>query len=147
MVATGKVIRFDEVRGYGFVAPDLGGDDLFVHVNDLEIDKRLIAPGVQVEFIAEEGDRGLKASRLRLRNQVSTTVSSAPERRTAETEQAGGNLAASPDDLCDVLTAEQLISELTESLLTAVPTLTAQQILAARTCVVTLARGHSWIDD
>ena len=29
IMLTGKVIRFDEVRGYGFIAPDGGGEDVF----------------------------------------------------------------------------------------------------------------------
>jgi CspA family cold shock protein len=62
-VEKGKVVRFDEFRGYGFVAPDAGGEDVFIHVNDLDFDKRLIEPGALVEFDVEDGDRGPKASR------------------------------------------------------------------------------------
>ncbi|UMP06989.1 cold-shock protein [Amycolatopsis sp. EV170708-02-1] len=139
---TGTVIRFDEVRGYGFVSSDLGGDDLFIHVNDLEIDKRLIVPGVQVEFVTEEGDRGLKASRVRLSGKPSAAAPPVSATAQAEADPADG-----PDDLCDVLTVGQLTSELTESLLATVHSLTAQQILAVRECVVVLARGHGWIDE
>ena len=57
MLSTGKVIRFDEFKGYGFVAPDEGGEDVFIHVNDLDFDKRLLAPGVRVEYVAVDGDR------------------------------------------------------------------------------------------
>ena len=39
MMLTGKVIRFDDVRGYGFIAPDGGGEDVFVHANVLGDDK------------------------------------------------------------------------------------------------------------
>ena len=65
VVLTGKIIRFDPVRGYGFAAPDTGGEDVFVHANDLEVDKELIVPGVAVEFTLGEGERGLKASHVR----------------------------------------------------------------------------------
>jgi CspA family cold shock protein len=145
-MTTGKVIRFDTIRGYGFVSPDQGGEDLFIHVNDLDIDKRLIVPGVQVEFMAEEGDRGLKASHLRLRSQPATVIPS-PVRQPTETDPSGPGLMDDPDDLCDVLTVKQLNSELTERLLVSVQTLTAQQILAVRECVVALAREHAWTDD
>lgn len=58
---TGKVIRFDEVRGYGFIAPDGGGEDVFVHANVLGDDKYVFGPGLRVEFEVSDGDRGPKA--------------------------------------------------------------------------------------
>src|SRR5690606_31782118 len=70
LVVRGKVVRFDDMRGYGFVAPEGGGEDVFMHVNDLDVDKRLIAPGVVVEFTVEDGERGLKASGIRLVRQA-----------------------------------------------------------------------------
>jgi cold shock protein len=63
---TGKVIRFDEVRGYGFIAPDGGGEDIFVHANVLGDDKYVFGPGLRVEFEATDGDRGPKAYAVHL---------------------------------------------------------------------------------
>jgi CspA family cold shock protein len=60
-VSTGTVVSFDRIKGYGFVAPDVGGEDVFIHVNDLNDlhgDKALLGPGCLVEFRLEEGDRG-----------------------------------------------------------------------------------------
>src|SRR5918999_5540345 len=87
-VVQGKVIRFDEVRGYGFVAPDTGGDDVFIHVNDLEFDKRHLAVGAVVDFEVEDGDRGLKASKV-------TLVAPAPVPAMAAAGVGSGGLAAS----------------------------------------------------
>ncbi|HKS48625.1 MAG TPA: cold shock domain-containing protein [Amycolatopsis sp.] len=124
VVVTGKVVRFDEIRGYGFVTPDGGGEDVFVHVNDLDVDKRLIAPGAVVEFTVEEGDRGPKASNVRI-------VRNAPA-VTKEVEYLEFSL--------------EFREELTEALLTGVPTLTAEQIVRVRMTVLDLVRDRGWLD-
>ncbi|MTD53511.1 cold shock domain-containing protein [Amycolatopsis sp. RM579] len=123
MVVTGKVVRFDEMRGYGFVAPDDGGEDVFVHVNDLDVDKRLIAPGTVVEFTLEDGERGPKASNVRVV-------------RNARSGNDDDYLPAGLD----------FREELTEALLTGVPTLTAEQLLRVRRTVLDLANQHGWLD-
>lgn len=65
MVA-GRVVRFDGTRGYGFIAPEDGGEDVFLHVNDLLIPEESVRSGLVVEFEVESGERGLKASGIRL---------------------------------------------------------------------------------
>jgi cold shock CspA family protein len=65
-MVTGRVVRFDSVRGFGFIAPDHGGDDVFLHVNDLLVPEHYVRSGLSVQFEVEEGGRGLKASAVRL---------------------------------------------------------------------------------
>lgn len=136
---TGRVVKFDEFHGYGFLSPDTGGDDVFVHVNDLSFDKHLLLPGVRVEFTAEEGERGLKASGVRLVESATTFAhkQTVPQPRAADQD----------DVMCDVLSSTELVAELTEKLLSQVPSLTGQQIGAVRRCQLELARSHGWIDD
>ncbi|MFC7340202.1 cold-shock protein [Saccharopolyspora griseoalba] len=129
-MVTGKVIRFDEVRGYGFVAPDSGGEDVFIHVNDLTFDKRLIAPGVVVEFDPEDSDRGPKASNVSI-------VRSAP---------ASGGESPTEDELFDVLSAKEFHEVVTEALLTSAPTMTAEQVLQVRQKLTQIAVRHGWVD-
>ena len=58
----GKVLRFDEIRGYGFIAPEDGGDDVFMHANDFRDDETLFRPGAVVEFDLEDGRHSFQAA-------------------------------------------------------------------------------------
>lgn len=60
-MATGRVLQFDQARGYGFVAAEDGGDDVFLHASVFDGDPGLLAPGMKVEFKIMAGDRGRKA--------------------------------------------------------------------------------------
>lgn len=141
LLSTGKVIRFDEFKGYGFVAPDEGGEDVFIHVNDLDFDKRLLAPGVRVEYVAEEGDRGLKAA------QVQIIDSPKPVTRAAVPAVVQDAETTEYDDVvCDVLSLHDFSTELTEGLLRANRVLTAEQILDIRQVVVRIAQSHKWLE-
>ncbi|MFW5829331.1 MAG: cold-shock protein [Planctomycetota bacterium] len=64
---TGSVARFDARRGYGFLVPDDGGEDVFVHQNNIVMDGfRFLNPGERVRFDVEEGARGRKAVSVEL---------------------------------------------------------------------------------
>jgi cold shock CspA family protein len=60
-MSTGKIIRFDVDKGYGFIAQDNGGDDVFVHANDLLHVGKQIGTGTKLKFSVMDGARGLKA--------------------------------------------------------------------------------------
>lgn len=65
-MARGRVKRFDEKKGYGFIQQDTGGPDVFVHYSDVAGDGfRTLSPGDEVEFELIEGDKGLKAINVR----------------------------------------------------------------------------------
>ncbi|HEX3778826.1 MAG TPA: cold shock domain-containing protein [Pseudonocardiaceae bacterium] len=138
-------MRFDEIRGYGFIAPEDGGDDVFMHANDFRDDESLFRPGALVEFELEDGDRGPKASGIKVVERgtvsVGSPVSSAPA-VVARTVAAG-----EPDDgLCDVLTSREFRYEVTDVLIESVPTLTAAQIGAVRERLAGFAKSHGWIE-
>jgi CspA family cold shock protein len=138
-VVTGRVVRFDSVRGYGFIAPEQGGEDVFLHVNDLTMPESYLRPGLHVAFEIEEGDRGLKASAVRLADSA--------ERKPVESHSTR---AADPGDeekqLCDVLSQAEYTREITELLLAAAPSLTAEQILLIRRQLGTFGSSHGWIE-
>ena len=61
-MATGTVKWFSDDKGYGFITPDEGGKDLFVHHSGIDGHGfRSLADGAKVSFEAEAGDRGPKA--------------------------------------------------------------------------------------
>ena len=61
-MATGVVVRFDARRGYGFVGPDDGGEDVFVHQNNINMEGfRYLQVGERVTYELEVGEKGMKA--------------------------------------------------------------------------------------
>ena len=59
---TGTVKWFNATKGFGFIAPDDGGKDLFVHHSSIQSRGfRSLDEGQQVEFDVEQGDKGLQA--------------------------------------------------------------------------------------
>lgn len=62
MASTGTVVRFDRRRGYGFVQPDDGGEDVFVHQNNINMEGfRFLQVGERVTYELEVGEKGMKA--------------------------------------------------------------------------------------
>ena len=61
-MATGTVKWFSDEKGFGFVTPDEGGKDLFVHHRGINSNGfRTLAEGSRVSYDAENGDKGPKA--------------------------------------------------------------------------------------
>ena len=59
---SGKVKWFNKTKGYGFICPEDGSEDVFIHVTVLEkIGMRSLEEEQQVEFSVEQGDKGLQA--------------------------------------------------------------------------------------
>jgi cold shock protein len=64
-MATGTVKWFNADKGYGFITPDDGGKDLFVHFSAIQgSGYRSLAEGAKVEFEAQQGDKGPQAANV-----------------------------------------------------------------------------------
>lgn len=58
-MATGTVKWFNDAKGYGFIQPDDGGKDLFVHFSAVQSDGfKTLYEGDKVEFNVEDDPRG-----------------------------------------------------------------------------------------
>ena len=64
-MATGIVKWFNGEKGFGFIAPDDGSDDVFVHFSAIHSKGfRTLEEGDKVEYDVEEGPKGLQASNV-----------------------------------------------------------------------------------
>lgn len=153
-MATGRVLQFDKERGYGFIAADDGGEDVFLHASVYEGDSYELSPGARVEFKVMAGDRGRKAFAVRSIPDDSDSPgnpvrSPGPvEARQVALDEDTAKDVHFPDDepMCDVLSREEFSQEVAEILLAKAPTLTGQQILQVRESMLECARKHGWID-
>ena len=65
-MATGTVKYFNATRGFGFIAPDDGSKDVFVHISAVQQSEiEYLVEGQKVSFDVEEEARGPKAVNLR----------------------------------------------------------------------------------
>lgn len=86
-MSTGQVKWFNNAKGFGFILPDDGGDDLFAHYSAIGMDGyKTLKAGQLVTFEVVEGPKGLHASNIHAAEgslEDSGTEGAAPE-ETAE---------------------------------------------------------------
>ena len=64
-MSSGTVKWFNEAKGYGFISPDNGGDDVFVHFNAIQSSGfKTLSEGQSVTYEVEKGPKGLQASNV-----------------------------------------------------------------------------------
>jgi cold shock protein len=152
----GRILQFDAGHGYGFIAPDAGGDDIFVHANDFDEDEARFSPGTRVEFEVMESGRGRRAFAVQLAEDSAASArpgranaaAASPAKVSAAPVPAAKQPSASEDDgMCDVLNSEELRSELVEMFLSNSPELTGAQIVRLRGDFLALAQKHGWVEE
>ncbi|WP_028451909.1 transcription antiterminator/RNA stability regulator CspE [Chitinilyticum aquatile] len=65
-MATGTVKWFNDSKGFGFITPDEGGDDLFAHFSQIQSNGfKTLAEGQRVTFDVTQGQKGKQASNIK----------------------------------------------------------------------------------
>jgi cold shock CspA family protein len=137
-MTTGRILQFDEMRGFGFIAADDGGEDVFLHSSVYPGDSADLVPGARVEFQIMAGDRGRKAFGVHLLDDGGEAGDAeSPREHEPRVVQEGDGA---------VLTRAELSHELTELLLAEAPSITGGQVLQIRRALLDLARKHGWLD-
>lgn len=83
---SGKVKWFDAEKGFGFIAPQDGGDDVHVRASALPAGVTSLKPGQKVEFGVADGRRGPQALQVQL---VDAPPSITPQHRRSADELHG----------------------------------------------------------
>jgi CspA family cold shock protein len=64
----GRIKWFNNKKGYGFIVPEEGGEDIFVHHTEIKVEGRAsLNEGQKVEYDVREGEQGPVATKVILR--------------------------------------------------------------------------------
>lgn len=67
MATTGTVKWFNSSKGFGFIEPSDGSNDVFAHYSEIEMDGyKTLNEGQEVEYDLEDGEKGPKAAKIRI---------------------------------------------------------------------------------
>jgi len=64
-MSIGTVKFFNESKGFGFITPDEGGDDFFIHISNISPSEGTLREGQKVSFEVGQGKKGPEATDVR----------------------------------------------------------------------------------
>jgi CspA family cold shock protein len=63
----GTVKRFNKIKGYGFITPDEGDSEVFVHFSEVEVaGYKELQVGQRISYVLEKGDKGEYATKVKI---------------------------------------------------------------------------------
>lgn len=72
---TGTVKWFSNSKGYGFISPDAGGDDIFAHFSAITMEGyKTLKRGDKVAFEIAQGPKGLLAANIKISGETGSFV-------------------------------------------------------------------------
>jgi CspA family cold shock protein len=64
---TGRVKYFNTKKGFGFITPDAGGEELFVHFREINMDGfKVLQEGQRVSYVATKSPKGAQATQVQV---------------------------------------------------------------------------------
>jgi CspA family cold shock protein len=64
---TGTVKRFNKIKGYGFILPDGGDKEIFVHFSEVQLaGYKELKEGQRIRYVPASGDRGEYATKVEI---------------------------------------------------------------------------------
>jgi cold shock protein len=139
LVATGKLCVFDPVKGFGFIQPDDGSSQVFIHADDLGGRLDLNA-GTPVKFSSIQGFRWPKAYNVRV---LTPTVGRDDVEPRDDAFRTARNRSRSVTSRA--ISGPVYAQEITNVLVSALPDITATQIVQVRAELMKHAARRGWL--
>ena len=94
-MSTGQVKWFNNAKGFGFILPDEGGDDLFAHYSAIGMDGyKTLKAGQLVSFDTVQGPKGLHATNIRSVSEPDKNEETSVAPRQEDEQSIGGDSAS-----------------------------------------------------
>jgi cold shock protein len=136
-MATGRIVEFDAVTGYGFIISDNFGSPVLFHADELG-GRRDLLGGTRVKFSIISGAKGPKAYNV---------ILLAPSPAGSVSSAVRGDHDGASADSPEMVSHDQYEEEVTDILIATLPGITATEIVEIRTQLAMHAARRGWLNE